>query len=72
MAAVAVLFDEPLATLTDPTDGRELLDYVVFVIGMAITGAVYLVVAWVLRVPELGTLLAVVERRLGRRLLPRR
>ena len=73
MAAVAALLAGPLAAVTDPARGREVLDYLIFGIGVVLAGATYLVIAWAFRVPELATLVGLAERRLGGRvLLPRR
>lgn len=56
----------PLARLTDPATGRTVLDVGVFVVAVTASGAVYLLAAWLLRVPEVRALLARLRRRLAR------
>ena len=73
MAIVSLLLMDPLARITDPVDGRAVTDYVLFAAGLLVAGVVYLAAAWLMRLPELDSLLRVVERRLGGKpVLPRR
>lgn len=66
LTAVSLVMMGPLARITDPTEGRSIGDYVVFTLALAVSGAAYLLVAWVLRIPELFRFVNIVERRLGR------
>lgn len=73
MAIVSLLLMDPLARITDPVDGRAVTDYVLFGAGLLIAGVVYLAAAWLMRLPELDSLLRVVQLRLGGKpVLPRR
>jgi hypothetical protein len=55
----------PLADITNPANGRSPGDYAVFMLALAASGAVYLLVAWVLRIPELYRFVNIVRRRFG-------
>jgi putative peptidoglycan lipid II flippase len=54
MAAAAALLAEPLAVATEPGNGPRLQQVLVFLLALAVTGAVYAGVAWMLRIPELA------------------
>lgn len=63
---VALLTATPLARATDPTDGRTLLAYMLFAVVLSGAAAVYLITAWLLRLPEALRFVGIVERRLNR------
>lgn len=68
MAVVSWTLMKPLAGVTDPSLGRGMTDYLIFLIAVTGSGVVYFVASWVLRVPELVQLVRVIKQRLGGRL----
>jgi len=67
MTLVAVGAESMLQRITDPANGRTIWSYGVFLVFLTGSGVIYLMAAYVLRVPELFQLLEVVQRRFGRR-----
>lgn len=73
MLAISLVMMSPVEHITDPAAGRGITGYAVFAGAVLVAGGVYLVVAHLLRVPELGGFIAAARRSLGGRgLLPRR
>lgn len=62
-ATVSALLAPSLAEATTPGNAPRLLQLVLFVATLGLVGLVYLAVTWILRVPELSTMLAQVARR---------
>lgn len=67
MAIVALGIETALRPITDPANGRSVWSYMLFVISLAGAGMVFLVVAYLFRIPELFQFVQAVQRRLGRR-----
>lgn len=63
---MAVLTATPLARATNPTHGRTLLAYVLFAVVLVAAAAVYLIAAWLLKLPEATRFTSIAWRRLGR------
>jgi putative peptidoglycan lipid II flippase len=62
-AMVAALLAHPLTEATTPGNGPKLQQIVVFLFTLGVVAVVYLGCAWMLRVPELSDLLALLARR---------
>lgn len=62
----ALMTADPLSRLTDPGDGRTILDYIVFTVTLAASAAIYLTAAWLLRLPEITRLVDAVLRKVRR------
>jgi putative peptidoglycan lipid II flippase len=67
MAVVANGMESVLRPITDPVNGRSVWSYVLFVLSLAGAGAVFLVVAYLFRIPELFQFVQAMQHRMGRR-----
>ena len=63
-AAAAAFLAHPLAEATTPGNGPRLQQALVFLLALGATGAVYLGLAWMLRIPELAASIDQLARRL--------
>ncbi|MDQ3526071.1 MAG: hypothetical protein M3451_13605 [Chloroflexota bacterium] len=66
LTGVSLAIMQPLAAVTDPANGRTVIDYGLFALGLMVAGGVYLLAAWLLRLPEFYRFLGILQRRLGR------
>lgn len=66
LAAVSLWLAEPVQILTDPTEGRTVWTYLLFVLSLTGAGATYLFAAYLLGIPELRKLIQTVRGRLAR------
>jgi putative peptidoglycan lipid II flippase len=64
MTLVAVVIAGPVRQATDPAGGRTLWTYAALALALAGTGGIYVIAAWVLRIPELDRLASLVRARL--------
>ena len=63
-AAAAVALAQPLAEATAPGNGPRLQQIMIFLFGVAAIGVVFVIAAWLFRLPELQTILTQATRRL--------
>jgi putative peptidoglycan lipid II flippase len=63
-AIAAAALSQPLAEATAPGNGPRLQQLVIFLIGAAAVGLVFVIAAWLFRMPELETIVSQLSRRL--------
>lgn len=66
LAIASFVLAQPLQRLTDPADGQTIWAYGAVAVSLAGAAAIYLIAAYLLRVPEFGEVLGTVRRRLVR------
>jgi putative peptidoglycan lipid II flippase len=66
LTGVSLAIMQPLVRVTDPNNGRTVIDYSLFALALVVASGVYLLASWLLRLPEFYRFVNIVQHRVSR------